>query len=38
VEGYNASAAGETQFSLNELHDECHGRVRYKKVCEVHGY
>jgi DNA end-binding protein Ku len=38
VEGYSASAAGETQIALNQLHDdECHGRIRYKKVCEVHG-
>jgi DNA end-binding protein Ku len=37
VEGYSASAAGETQIALNQLHDDCHGRIRYKKVCEVHG-
>jgi DNA end-binding protein Ku len=38
VEGYTASAAGETQISLNQLHnDDCHGRIRYRKVCEVHG-
>ena len=37
VEGYSASAAGETQISLNQLHDDCHSRIRYKKVCEVHG-
>jgi DNA end-binding protein Ku len=37
VEGYTASAAGETQISLNQLHEECGARIRYKKVCEVHG-
>jgi DNA end-binding protein Ku len=37
VEGYTASAAGETQISLNQLHEGCGGRIRYKKVCEVHG-
>ncbi len=37
VEGYSASAAGETQIALNQLHDDCHSRIRYKKVCEVHG-
>jgi DNA end-binding protein Ku len=38
VEGYSASAARQTQIALNQLHDdECHGRIRYKKVCEVHG-
>jgi DNA end-binding protein Ku len=37
VEGYSASASGETQIALNQLHDDCHSRIRYKKVCEVHG-
>jgi DNA end-binding protein Ku len=37
VEGYTASASGETQIALNQLHDECGARIRYKKVCEVHG-
>jgi hypothetical protein len=37
VEGYTASAAGETQISLNQLHEGCGARIRYKKVCEVHG-
>jgi DNA end-binding protein Ku len=37
VEGYTASASGETQITLNQLHDECGARIRYKKVCEVHG-
>jgi DNA end-binding protein Ku len=37
VEGYTASAAGETQIALNQLHDECHSRIRYKKMCEEHG-
>jgi DNA end-binding protein Ku len=37
VEGYTASAAGETQISLNQLHEGCGARIRYNKVCEVHG-
>ena len=37
VEGYTASASGKTQIALNQLHDDCHSRIRYKKVCEVHG-
>jgi DNA end-binding protein Ku len=37
VEGYTASAAGETQIALNQLHEDCGARIRYKKVCEVHG-
>lgn len=27
----------EEDVRLNQLHDECHGRVRYKKVCPEHG-
>jgi DNA end-binding protein Ku len=37
VEGYTASAAGESQISLNQLHEECHSRIRYKKTCPEHG-
>ncbi len=37
VEGYTASASGETQISLNQLHKDCGERIRYKKVCEEHG-
>jgi DNA end-binding protein Ku len=37
VEGYTASAAGQTQITLNQLHEDCGARIRYKKVCEVHG-
>ena len=36
VEGYSADAPQE-QISFNQLHDECHNRIRYKKVCPVHG-
>jgi DNA end-binding protein Ku len=37
VEGYTASAAGESQISLNQLHDKCHSRIRYRKTCPEHG-
>jgi DNA end-binding protein Ku len=37
VQGFTASAAGETQIALNQLHEGCGARIRYKKVCEVHG-
>jgi DNA end-binding protein Ku len=37
VDGYTASAAGESQIALNQLHDECHSRIRYKKTCPEHG-
>lgn len=36
VEGFNAIDSGET-ISFNQLHEECGNRIRYKKVCEVHG-
>src|SRR5829696_1676160 len=36
VRGYTANiAAGE--IHLNQLHSECHSRIRYQKVCPVHG-
>jgi DNA end-binding protein Ku len=37
VEGYTASATGESQIALNQLHRECGERIRYKKTCPVHG-
>ena len=37
VRGYTAIAADKARISLNQLHAECHSRIRYKKVCEVHG-
>lgn len=37
VEGYTASATGESQIALNQLHDGCGERIRYKKTCPVHG-
>ena len=37
VEGYTAAAGGESNIALNQLHRDCGARIRYKKVCEVHG-
>jgi DNA end-binding protein Ku len=37
VEGYTASATGDSQIALNQLHDGCGERIRYKKTCPVHG-
>lgn len=37
VQGHTASASGSTQISLNQLHEECHSRIRYKKTCPIHG-
>lgn len=36
VKAYTANNS-EEEVRLNQLHAECHGRVRYKKVCESHG-
>jgi DNA end-binding protein Ku len=37
VEGYTASATGDSQIALNQLHADCGERIRYKKTCPVHG-
>jgi DNA end-binding protein Ku len=36
VKAYSANNT-EEEVRLNQLHADCHGRVRYKKVCESHG-
>src|SRR5689334_3886989 len=36
VEAFTA-AEPEEAFRLNQLHDECHSRIRYKKTCPIHG-
>lgn len=36
VKAYTANNTDE-EVRLNQLHAECNGRVRYKKVCESHG-
>lgn len=37
VKGYNAVQAGGGEIHLNQLHEPCHSRIRYKKVCPLHG-
>lgn len=37
VRAYTGSRGGAKSISLNQLHDECHSRIRYKKFCPVHG-
>src|SRR5215204_1354548 len=37
VKGYTALGAEKASISLNQLHEECHSRIRYKKTCPVHG-
>ncbi|HET8691288.1 MAG TPA: Ku protein, partial [Steroidobacteraceae bacterium] len=36
VKAYTANNP-EEEIRLNQLHQACNGRVRYKKVCETHG-
>ena len=36
VKGYTASSAA-TTIRLNQLHAECHSRIRYQKTCPIHG-
>src|SRR5438876_4735593 len=37
VKGYNAAAAGGGKIGFHLLHKKCNSRIRYKKVCPVHG-
>jgi DNA end-binding protein Ku len=36
LKAYNATSEG-TGIQLNQLHEECHSRIRYQKTCPVHG-
>jgi DNA end-binding protein Ku len=38
VQAFNMVGDGERgEVHLNQLHAECHSRIRYKKVCPIHG-
>lgn len=37
IEAYPAAAPGKGEVHLNQLHEECHSRIRYKKFCPLHG-
>jgi len=37
VNAYTASASGGGEIHLNQLHDDCHSRIRYVKTCPIHG-
>ena len=37
VKGYNATASGGGKIGFHLLHSTCHSRIRYKKVCPIHG-
>jgi DNA end-binding protein Ku len=37
VEAYTTLVTGAGEVHLNQLHRKCHSRIRYKKVCPIHG-
>jgi len=37
VKAYTANVSGGGGISLNQLHAECHSRIKYKKTCPQHG-
>ncbi len=36
VKAYSATNSG-SAISLNQLHEPCHSRIKYQKVCPIHG-
>ncbi len=37
VKAYTAAGSSGSPISLNQLHDECNSRIKYQKVCPIHG-
>ena len=37
VKAYTAATSGGGEIHLNQLHRDCHHRIRYRKTCPVHG-
>ena len=37
VEAYTAAERGNGELHFHQLHDKCHSRIRYKKICPIHG-
>jgi DNA end-binding protein Ku len=37
VKGYTVLESEGDRISLNQLHEECHSRIKYKKTCPIHG-
>jgi DNA end-binding protein Ku len=37
VKAYTAATSGGGEIHLNQLHRDCHHRIRYQKTCPVHG-
>jgi DNA end-binding protein Ku len=37
VKAYTATSSGGGEISLNQIHKDCHSRIKYQKVCPIHG-
>src|SRR5262245_1432248 len=37
VKAYTASSSAGSSVSLNQLHADCHSRIKYQKTCPIHG-
>ncbi len=37
VKAFTANSSDRSEIALNQLHKECHSRIRYQKVCPIHG-
>lgn len=37
VQAHTAMTTGQGEIHLNQLHESCHSRIRYQKVCPLHG-
>jgi DNA end-binding protein Ku len=37
VKAFTANTAGGGRIGFNQIHASCHSRIRYKKVCPIHG-
>jgi DNA end-binding protein Ku len=37
VKAYSANVSGRGKISFHMIHEKCHSRIRYQKVCPIHG-
>jgi DNA end-binding protein Ku len=37
VKAYTANSSGGGEIALNQIHKECHSRIKYQKTCPIHG-
>lgn len=37
VQAFNSTGSGVGEIHFNQLHSVCHSRIRYQKVCPIHG-